>query len=243
MTSDVYIAVEEVPRLGRVLHRGRTVILTCGGKFCICLLIAGIGSVAGIVPRAIADVGYRTTGTHGEQSFSDVALPGATRLDVHSPAIDAVRIAQQEAMVEQQRLVANALEESRLAREAAAAAERLAARRTKAVTSFANNTLPGRDYVRSYFLPRRFAAGDRRSHYHERRRTEMSALEVQVVPVFRPGYPGLGSEPQTHDSRRPNDSNMPNMRRRSAPLRTRTLQSRLPTRTSLANGRRLRKWL
>ena len=132
---------------------GEQVTLTCESRYLFWLLIAAI--VPGL---ASADVFYRTTGEYGEQSFSDINSPGATRLEVHAPSVDLARIAEQRAMVEQQWMVANALEESRLARESAAA-KRLAAHKREVVTVAAptSGVYPGR-----YFLPQPRSPGDRK---------------------------------------------------------------------------------
>ncbi len=62
---------------------------------------------------------FRTTGEYGEGSFSDVELPGATQIDLPTTVIEPARIADQQAIIDQQLRVAKALEDSRLARQAA----------------------------------------------------------------------------------------------------------------------------
>ena len=88
-------------------------------------LIAWLALVS-ITPAVLADVAFRTTGEYGEASFSDVEMPGATQIELPVTVVDPVRIADQQAIVDQQLRVAKALEDSRLARQAAAT-ERLLA--------------------------------------------------------------------------------------------------------------------
>lgn len=192
---------------------GEQVTLTCERRYFCWLLIAAIVPGLGLLPLANADVFYRTTGEYGEQSFSDINSPGATRLEVHAPSVDRARIAEQRAMVEQQWMVANALEESRLARESVAA-KRLAARKKGVVTVAAptSGVYPGR-----YFLPQPRSPGHRKRRHHQRK-DEPAIQGVPAEHVFRPGYPGIASRSDSH-------------RGGAAAIRgqQRTLHSRLPT--------------
>ena len=55
-----------------------------------------------ITPAVLADVAFRTTGEYGEVSFSDVELPGATQIDLPTTVIEPARIADQQAIIDQQ---------------------------------------------------------------------------------------------------------------------------------------------
>jgi len=73
---------------------------------------------------------YVSTGAHGETVFSDVARPGAQRIVLEAPPRQEDTMAEVQRRIEQTLAVANDLQESRLAREAARAErrERAAAR-------------------------------------------------------------------------------------------------------------------
>lgn len=100
------------------------------GKRCFALLLGGLA-----LPLAAAggsDV-FRDTGEHGEASFSDVATPGAERVAVATTAPVADAQAESARRIEQTLTVANDLERSRLAREAARERSRIeAVRRAEA---------------------------------------------------------------------------------------------------------------
>jgi hypothetical protein len=90
-------------------------------------VLMGVVLLAGSVTAgtaASAQEVFVSTGSHGETSFSDVAEPGAERIVVESapPRDDA--LAEMQRRIEQTLTVANALEESRLARETARAEAR-----------------------------------------------------------------------------------------------------------------------
>lgn len=72
---------------------------------------------------------YVSTGEHGELRFSDVAEPGAERVEVAVPEPREDAEEELERRIEQTLMVAKALEESRLAREQARAEARAAAAR------------------------------------------------------------------------------------------------------------------
>jgi hypothetical protein len=70
---------------------------------------------------------YVSTGEHGETTFSDVAGPSAERVEVATSEPAENSLAELERRIQQTLTVANALEESRLAREKARAEARAAA--------------------------------------------------------------------------------------------------------------------
>jgi hypothetical protein len=92
------------------------------GKRCFALLLGGLA-----LPLATAGDVFRDTGEHGEVSFSDVATPGAERVavDTTPPVADAQ--AESARRIDQTLTVANDLERSRLAREAARERSRIEA--------------------------------------------------------------------------------------------------------------------
>lgn len=83
--------------------------------------LLGLALVAmGSMPAAAQEV-YRTVAEDGSVSFSDVSSAGAQTLTLPSFAADEEALVRQRQVIEQQLLVAKALEESRLARVAARA--------------------------------------------------------------------------------------------------------------------------
>ncbi|MDZ7670108.1 MAG: hypothetical protein U5Q16_12045 [Gammaproteobacteria bacterium] len=89
--------------------------------------LIGIVILAGAAPLSAAESSqdvYVSTGAHGETVFSDVARPGAQRIVVEAPPRQEDAMAELERRIEQTLMVANDLQESRLAREAARAEAR-----------------------------------------------------------------------------------------------------------------------
>ena len=83
-------------------------------------------------PLAAQEI-FRTEDEHGVVSFSDVAAPGAEVLTFASAPVAADTFDRQQRIIDQQLAVAKALEESRLAREAA---------RTERLRALANSRPP-----------------------------------------------------------------------------------------------------
>lgn len=95
--------------------------------------LIGIVILAGAAPVSAAGSSqevYVSTGAHGETVFSDVARPGAERIVLETPPRQEDAMAEVQRRIEQTLAVANDLQDSRLAREAARAErrERAAAR-------------------------------------------------------------------------------------------------------------------
>jgi hypothetical protein len=90
-----------------------------------CVLWAGIALLLLAAGKLGAAEVYRSTGPHGEVRFSDVETPGAEAVTVETPEPASGDAG---AWVEETLAVALALQEARLAREAAAAERRAALR-------------------------------------------------------------------------------------------------------------------
>lgn len=91
------------------------------------LLVLATAAPAGRAAAPATQYVYVSTGAHGETSFSDVADPGAERLELDVPAASPDALAEMERRIARNLAVANDLEASRLAREQARAEARAAA--------------------------------------------------------------------------------------------------------------------
>lgn len=123
----------------------KAMLATLGRRVGGCVLLCA-SSVA--VAQGPAEV-YVSTGEHGEISFSDVAVPGAERVNLPAPGPVIDTHAEMQRRIEQTLSVADALEESRLAREKARADARAAAAAARAqpatqVQPVAQGIYPGR---------------------------------------------------------------------------------------------------
>lgn len=92
-------------------------------RYTTLIAIVLLGSGSGWAAESSQEV-FMTTGAHGETSFSDVAEPGAQRIVLTTPEPLEDSIAAIQRRIEQALTVAEALEDSRLAREAARAEAR-----------------------------------------------------------------------------------------------------------------------
>ncbi len=153
-------------------------------------------ALVSIAPAALADTVFRTTGEHGEVSFSDVSLPGATQIDLPTTAVDPARIADQQAIIEQQLRVAKALEESRLARQAAGTARLLAIAASRPQVVY----VEPQEYrsPNGYYYPRRLPWRHKPQHLpYKPTAATTSARDrrrghgLQSRRAFQPLYPGI----------------------------------------------------
>lgn len=109
------------------------------------LMLAGAGA-----KEPPDDAVYVTRGEHGEVVFTDVDVPGAERVNVAPPAPPGNAAAELERRIEQMLTVAQALEQSRLAREQARAEAREAAARQSAAPLRADPPVIYQDHYAGY---------------------------------------------------------------------------------------------
>lgn len=152
-----------------------------------------------ITPAVLADAAFRTTGEYGEASFSDVEMPGATQIELPVTVVDPVRIADQQAIVDQQLRVAKALEDSRLARQAAATERLLALAASRPQVVY----VEPQEYrsPNGYYFPYRPPGW--RPHWKDRKygrgptvatasaRARRHSRGLQTRRPFEPIYPGI----------------------------------------------------
>ena len=175
----VYIAGQKVKSNMRSNSRSQLIV---------CLALVSI------TPSVFADAVFRTTGEYGEVSFSDVELPGAKQIDVSVTVVDPARIADQQTIIEQQLRVAKALEESRLARQAAATERLLAIAAARPQIVY----VEPQEYrsTNGYYFPRRLPRQHRKHRQSPHAPAVAAARDRQRGQRihkrrFQPLYPGI----------------------------------------------------
>lgn len=136
--------------------------------------LTAIVILAGAAPLGAAESSqevYVSEGAHGETVFSDVARPGAKRIVLEAPPRQEDAMAEVQRRIEQTLAVANDLQESRLAREAARAEAR-----ERAATRQAAQAPPQVVYEDRYVgVPYPLRAHPQRGFRHDRRRHDHTA--------------------------------------------------------------------
>ena len=165
---------------------GREALLAgCGKRLLWAAVAAGLLASSWTHAAPVREI-FVARGDHGEVSFTDVERPGARRVTVNVTEPPADALEQMERRIEQTLRVAHALEQSRLAREAA----RTAARRSTALppalatdtrgavgTRHVTGYLLGPDYFHRRYGPSR--------HKHEPEPRHEPAERILVSPLLR----------------------------------------------------------